>query len=266
MSQARGAEWSLTLAPSWQADDDEDCVCIVRPGVGALQIGAAPKDTSVTDEDLADFAADHLDAGAGTRPVALGDFSGIAIRQGADGIQWRQWFLRHGPVALFVTYNCAEADRGVEDADIDRMLGSLRAPSNGGQSGRARGRWHGSQADRHEETADSEGELSFAPETMASFVRLLALFSQRDAADPDFPDVVARREAEGYVSYTRTSGSRVWVFFLNAADGHAYYRLWPTRKHGEPATAPAGSAEAPPATAAPLVRNERDLHTLGPGV
>jgi hypothetical protein len=124
MSQARGAEWSLTLAPSWQANDDEDGFCIVRPeGLGALQI---------TDEDLTDFAADHLDAGARTRPVTLGNFSGIAIRYGADRIHWRQWFLRHGPVALFVTYNCAEADRGIEDADFDQMLGSLRARSNGG--------------------------------------------------------------------------------------------------------------------------------------
>jgi len=124
MSQACGAEWSLTLAPSWQANDDEDGFCIVRPeGLGALQI---------TDEDLTDFAADHLDAGARTRPVTLGNFSEIAIRYGADGIHWRRWFLRHGPVALFVTYNCAEADRGIEDADFDQMLGSLRARSNGG--------------------------------------------------------------------------------------------------------------------------------------
>ena len=133
MSQARGAEWSLTLAPSWQANDDEDGVCIVRPeGLGALQISAACKNTAVTDEDLTDFAADHLGAGARTRPVTLGDFSGIAIRCGADRIHWRRWFLRHGPVALFVTYNCAEADRGIEDADVDQMLGSLRAWSNGG--------------------------------------------------------------------------------------------------------------------------------------
>jgi hypothetical protein len=97
----------------------------------------------------------------------------------------------------------------------------------------------------------SEGEFSFAPETMASFVRLLVPFSQKDAVDADLPEMAARREAEGYVSYTLTRGSRVWVFFLKAADRHAYYRLWPTRKLGEPTVAPAGSAEAPPATAAP---------------
>lgn len=110
---------------------------------------------------------------------------------------------------------------------------------------------HDIRASNNLDRNTSEGEFSFAPETMASFVRLLVPFSQRDAADADLTEVVARREAEGYVSYTLTSGSRVWIFFLNGAGGHAHYRLRPTRKHGEPTPAPAGSAEAPPATAAP---------------
>jgi len=131
MRQAGGADWRLTLAPSWQASDDGDCLSIARlEGLGALQISAARKNTEVTDDDLADFAADHLDAGAIARPVTLGDFSGLAIRYGVDGTHWRQWFLRHGQVALFVTYNCIEADREVEEADIDQMLGSLRTRSD----------------------------------------------------------------------------------------------------------------------------------------
>jgi hypothetical protein len=86
----------------------------------------------VTDDDLAEFAADHLDASARAIPITLGDFSGLAIRYGVDGTHWRQWFLRHGPVALLVTYNCAEADRGIEDADVERMLASLRGRSDYG--------------------------------------------------------------------------------------------------------------------------------------
>lgn len=131
MRQARSADWTLALAPSWRAREEEDCVCIARlDGLGALQISAARKNTDVTDDDLAEFAADHLNAGARAPPVTLGDFSGIAIRYGADSVHWRQWFLRHGRIALFVTYNCAEKDRGIEDAEVDRMLGSLRAESD----------------------------------------------------------------------------------------------------------------------------------------
>jgi hypothetical protein len=133
MSEVRGTGWSLELASPWQARDDGDCVSIVHPDcLGVLQVSAACKNTMVTDDDLADLAADHLDAGARAIPTALGDFTGLAIRYGVDGTHWRQWFLRHGPVALLVTYNCAEADRGLEDADVDRMLGSLRSQSHFG--------------------------------------------------------------------------------------------------------------------------------------
>lgn len=97
----------------------------------------------------------------------------------------------------------------------------------------------------------SEGEFSFAPETMASFVRLLVPLSRQDVADADLPAVVARREAEGYGSYALTSGSRVWVFFVNGAHGHAYYRAWQTTERGAPPAAPAGSPEAPPGSATP---------------
>lgn len=118
---------------SWLASDDGDCFSIARPdGLGALQISAVRKNTMVTDDDLAEFAADHLDAGARAIPITHGDFSGLAIRYGVDGTHWRQWFLRHGPVALLVTYNCTDADRGIEDADVDRMLASLRGRSDCG--------------------------------------------------------------------------------------------------------------------------------------
>lgn len=38
MSQLRGADWRLTLAPSWQASDDGGCISNARPDdLGALQ-------------------------------------------------------------------------------------------------------------------------------------------------------------------------------------------------------------------------------------
>jgi hypothetical protein len=68
--------------------------------------------------------------------IGIDKVSGV-ILQGAELMAvaphgWRQWFLRHGPVPPFVTYNCAEADREVEDADVERMLGGLRARSDQG--------------------------------------------------------------------------------------------------------------------------------------
>jgi hypothetical protein len=95
--------------------------------VGALQISSDRKQSGdVSDEDLNAFAAEHVDAGAKLRPVQLGDFSGYHLHFGADDTYWRHWYLRHGSVALFVTYNCPPDDRGAEDGDIAIILESLK--------------------------------------------------------------------------------------------------------------------------------------------
>lgn len=131
MNKARGVSWELSLEPSWETQSDEECETLFCPdGVGALQISSARKEGDVTDDDLNNFAADHLNTDTKTKPVILGDFSGIAIQHKADGSLWRRWFLRYGPVALFVTYNCAEEDSGVEDVQVNKMLGTLRAIQN----------------------------------------------------------------------------------------------------------------------------------------
>ena len=128
MNTTGGSSWELTLAPSWDAQSDTECETITNAtGVGALQISAARKDTPVTDEDLAGFAQEHIDAGAKTKPVVLGSFSGMTLRYEVDGSHWRQWYLKHGAVALFVTYNCPAADKGKEDLAVDQMLSSLKA-------------------------------------------------------------------------------------------------------------------------------------------
>jgi hypothetical protein len=122
-----GTFWELTLLPSWQGRPDPECESIGRPdGAGALQISAATKDGEVTDEDLLDFAREQVIAGATQRPVEMGPFLGIALTYVLNKSHWRRWFLRHGRVALFVTYNCALADNGTDDDDVDRMLSSLR--------------------------------------------------------------------------------------------------------------------------------------------
>jgi len=78
MPQFGTASWQLDLPPDWQGTFDEDCSTIVRTqGTGALQLSGARKDEEVTDADLRDFAAEHLDAGATAHPVQLGDFSGF---------------------------------------------------------------------------------------------------------------------------------------------------------------------------------------------
>jgi hypothetical protein len=116
------------LPPGWRGHLDPECTTITAdPEVGALQFSSAFKDGEVSLADLRDFASEHLDAGAPTRSVHLGDFEGFAIAFGTEDAFWRQWFLRNRKQALFVTYNCSLEDRGIEDAAVDKILATLSA-------------------------------------------------------------------------------------------------------------------------------------------
>jgi hypothetical protein len=118
--------WSLLLPDGWQGWHDPECATIVaNPEIGALQVSAAFKDSEVSEADLREFAAEHLDAGATPSLVQCGDFVGFTIAFGTEDAFWREWYLRNGGQALFVTYNCSPGDRGVEDAAVDKILATL---------------------------------------------------------------------------------------------------------------------------------------------
>ncbi|MCK5943910.1 MAG: hypothetical protein KAI24_18140 [Planctomycetes bacterium] len=124
--------WDLAVPDGWEASHGEDCATLVGPTeVGALQISAAFKDSEVLDDDLRDFASEHLDAGATPHACSAGDFTGFEICFSDGETFWRQWFLRHARQMLFVTYNCSVAERGVEDGLVEEILASLRSSVEG---------------------------------------------------------------------------------------------------------------------------------------
>ena len=132
MSERFGTEsWSVLVPEGWRAWHDAECATLVAdPEIGALQISAAIKDAVVDASDLRAFAAKHLDAGVYPQPIQVGAFVGFSIGFQVEATAWRQWYLRHGAMALFVTYNCAVHARGVEDAAVDAALASLLASGN----------------------------------------------------------------------------------------------------------------------------------------
>lgn len=128
MSDFASAYWRISVPPAWAARNDPECASFERHGgVGSLQISAARKAGLVTDDDLRDFANDHLRAGAKTKDLQLGDFSGFVLRYRDEENYWRQWFLRCGATAVFVAYNCPLESEGEEDEIVDSVLGTLRA-------------------------------------------------------------------------------------------------------------------------------------------
>ncbi|KAB7624305.1 hypothetical protein [Alkalilimnicola sp. S0819] len=126
MTELHGHDWKIDLPAHWEVEEDEDSTIIYEEdGVGALQISGLVAEQDVTDGDLREFAAEHLAAGARAEAVELGEFSGFTFSYTEDDEHWREWYLRTGPVALFVTYNCDLEDRGVEDEAMEQVLGTL---------------------------------------------------------------------------------------------------------------------------------------------
>ncbi len=126
MTTYSGNSWALTLAPGWTARSEEDAEVLFHPdGAGALRISAARKDDPVTDEDLQGFAAQHPDEGAHMEAVECGEFRGFRYDLEGDSVLVRQWFLRAGDLALFLTYNCSLEHAGEDDEALSAMLGSL---------------------------------------------------------------------------------------------------------------------------------------------
>lgn len=117
--------WSLLVPEGWSAQHDADGVSLFgEPGCGALQVSAAFKNDAVTDAELLDFAKERSKDSAPT-PTSVGELTGFELSRVEDGTYWREWYLRSGNIALFVTYNCDSEDRGREDEAIGEILDSL---------------------------------------------------------------------------------------------------------------------------------------------
>lgn len=121
-----GNSWVLELAPGWTGRSEDDAEVLYHPeGAGALRISAARKEHPVTDADLQGFAAQHPQESARAAAAQCGEFSGYRYGIEGESILVRQWFLRAGTRALFLTYNCSLEHAGQDDAALDAMLDTL---------------------------------------------------------------------------------------------------------------------------------------------
>jgi len=118
--------WSLAIPDAWLGERYPECVSFSQPdGIGELQISASLQPRPVTIPDLRDLAAEHIEAGAATESVRLGDFEGLSLSYGVDDEYWSEWYLKSSRILLFATYSCAAADEGKEDDVVDAILETL---------------------------------------------------------------------------------------------------------------------------------------------
>ncbi|KGE05263.1 hypothetical protein [Pseudohaliea rubra] len=118
--------WSLLLPPEWWAEREEDTVVIGdRDGVGCIEISELrPEAGPVDDASLATLAAAIGGEGRWTRTMVAG-VPGL-YAAGLDGdAALREWCLGRGAIALYITYSCDLANRGMDDSAVDEILGTL---------------------------------------------------------------------------------------------------------------------------------------------
>lgn len=130
------AWWSVELPQQWSGHPDGQCAAFrADPPLGVLQISAARKDAGpVTDQDLTEFAEERIAPEVPLDGVRFGAFSGVTAKYRKDGLLWQEWWLRSGPLMVYVTYNVVQEHEASEQDAIASILASL-TNARGGSAG-----------------------------------------------------------------------------------------------------------------------------------
>ncbi|MFO7603164.1 MAG: hypothetical protein R6X06_05030 [Gammaproteobacteria bacterium] len=121
-------DWAMTVPDHWSVEAESDFTSFYDPdGVGELLISSMLHEQALSDDDLEEFAADHIDTEVESEEVEYGEFSGFSFCYEVEDEYLCEWYLRAGKLMLFVTYSCALEDEEHSEEDIvETMLDSLR--------------------------------------------------------------------------------------------------------------------------------------------
>lgn len=119
--------WTMALPPEWWADTEEESILVGdRDDVGCIEISTLHKEQGeFTQAELREIALEDTDPDRDWRKVTLGDFQGLASRFGEEGAAVREWYVSRGSMLLFITYSCAQENRGMDDSAVDEILDTL---------------------------------------------------------------------------------------------------------------------------------------------
>ena len=126
MKKYQSTYWQIDLPDNWEIEEIDESVSFFDPeNSGTLLITTIKEEEVISDEYLEELVTEHLDAGADLQDVECGVFDGVTCCYEADEGYWCEWYLRHGQIMLFVTYDCSLQDEGSQDDLIDSMLETL---------------------------------------------------------------------------------------------------------------------------------------------
>lgn len=125
--------WSLEVSDEWSVTDHPECLSLTLSDEGALQVSSARKQDGFVEEQDLLFPEEERESWGKWKPVHCGEFDGIVYEYTQEEIVWRRWFLRNGPVLLFVTYNGTADAAKREAAAVSIVLNTVR-PEAGGEA------------------------------------------------------------------------------------------------------------------------------------
>ena len=123
----RSAWWTLTAPATWSGRESEGVTELVaNPRLGLVQVSAARKPAeNVTLEDAYSFAENSATPAEAAKPIQQGTTSGLYAEYTQSGSYWREWWLFHDRVLVFVTYTVIEELRDIERDVLDEMISSI---------------------------------------------------------------------------------------------------------------------------------------------
>ncbi len=126
MKKYKTDHWTVNVPVLWDAEADEGCdVLYDKAGIGELVFSTLYQSEGVSDEQLEEMAAEHLDADVTLEDVNINDFSGFVISYTQEGEYWCEWYLRTDKILLFVSYNCKEGNEEVDEDVVESILDSI---------------------------------------------------------------------------------------------------------------------------------------------
>jgi hypothetical protein len=123
--------WSLEVSDEWSVTDHPECLSLTLSDEAALQVSSARKQDGVVAEQDLLFQEEERELWGKWKPVQCGEFDGIVYEYSQEAIVWRRWFLRNGPILLFVTYNGTPEAAKREGAAVSTVLNTARAEAGG---------------------------------------------------------------------------------------------------------------------------------------
>ncbi len=124
--------WTLGVPPEWWAEREDDSILVGdRDDVGCIEISTLHRDEGeFSAEEVLGIARENGEPDWDWQPARAGDFKGVAVSYEEEGDAVREWYVATGPLLLFITYSCDLDNRGLDDAAVDEILGTL-APAAG---------------------------------------------------------------------------------------------------------------------------------------